>query len=396
MKLVASTAVVALTVVACAAGGANTEAQAPSPSNPTAGRQIDVSRTIVTPSEAVGIDEMYERARHHFEAAQYRDAADGFRRVVDLDPNGPLAKDALFYGASAHDLLGENVEALARYEQVATRFPDDPLARDALLRCIRLSAFLEQWSRIGTFSDRLLARYSSLSPIEQVVAYSGKALTIVFGSDPEAASPFIETARGVVERYHLDEAGTIPRDLAQLYFALGELRRFRAEQIQFDPVPPDFVETLERRCRLLLDAQSAYSDAMRAYDAHWSAMAGYRVGELYQSLHGDLMKMPAPSSADTSERRALFEGAMRLRYEVLLQKGKAMMEHTIEMAERTQEKSEWVARAREALRAIDHAISDENAALNRLPYSREQLQRALEDLAKKGARSAPGRSAAGK
>ncbi|HEY3234687.1 MAG TPA: hypothetical protein VGJ84_08215 [Polyangiaceae bacterium] len=41
---------------------------------------------------------------------------------------------------------------------------------------------------------------------------------------------------------------------------------------------------------------------MRAYDAHWSAMAGYPVGDLYESSHRDLMQVPAPFAADTNER----------------------------------------------------------------------------------------------
>jgi len=103
------------------------------------------------------------------------------------------------------------------------------------------------------------------------------------------------------------------------------------ERIRFAPVPSDFAAVLEQRCQLLLDAQSAYSDAMRAYDAHWSAMAGFRVGELYQKLHEELMQVPAPKSADSAGKRQLFEGAMRLRYSILLDKAKAMMDHTVAM-----------------------------------------------------------------
>ena len=147
---------------------------------------------------------------------------------------------------------------------------------------------------------------------------------------------------------------------------------------------------LEQRCQLLLDAQSAYSDAMRAYDPHWSAMSGYRVGQLYQSLHEELMRIPPPSG--TRQAKAdLFEGAMRLRYSVLLQKGLTMMEHTLSLAERTGEHSEWVQRAAEAKEALTRSIQAEQTALDRLPYSRADLEKALEDLAKKKSRA--GRSA---
>ena len=60
--------------------------------------------------------------------------------------------------------------------------------------------------------------------------------------------------------------------------------------------------------------------------------------------------MKPPATADTPAKAQLFEGAMRLRYSVLLQKGLAMMEHTVTLAERTGEQSGWVLRAAESKR----------------------------------------------
>jgi hypothetical protein len=119
---------------------------------------------------------------------------------------------------------------------------------------------------------------------------------------------------------------------------------------------------------------------MRAYDAHWSAMAGFRVGELYQRLHADLMAVTPPKTADTERRRQLFEGAMRLRYAILLDKAKAMMDHTLLMASRTGEQSSWVERSVAARDAIARAMDAEKIALSRLPYTREQLQAALDSF----------------
>src|SRR5262249_32758457 len=150
----------------------------------------------------------------------------------------------------------------------------------------------------------------------------------------------------VIDAQNLDAGGTIPRDIAALDYALGEVRRIRAERITFVPVPANFGQKLEERCQLLLDAQGAYSEARRADDAHWSAMAGFRVGELYEKLHEEVMRIPAPASADTEARRQLFEGAMRLRYSILLKKAQTMMKHTLAMVERTGEPSPWAERAR--------------------------------------------------
>ena len=128
---------------------------------------------------------------------------------------------------------------------------------------------------------------------------------------------------------------------------------------------------------------------MRAYDAHWSAMAGYRTAELYQRLHRDLLAVKPPPSADTERKRQLFEGAVRTRYAVLLTKAKGMAQHTLAMAERTGESSEWVERTRQALKSIDQGITDEEAALAKLPYTKADFEAYFAQMDAPAAKPAP-------
>jgi len=93
--------------------------------------------------------------------------------------------------------------------------------------------------------------------------------------------------------------------------------------------------------------------------------------------------MPPPAGADNDARRQLYEGAMRLRYSVLLEKARGMLEHTLAMAERTGERSDWVSRAQQTLRYIDDAEASERASLERLPYSRQDLEEALAEIQKR-------------
>jgi tetratricopeptide (TPR) repeat protein len=374
-RLLFPTASAALLAAACASR--------PAPEAKPPPERITVARTVVTPTDAATLPELYERAKARLAAGDPAGAAVELDRVYALEPAGALAPDALHEAGLAHEQSGDREAALERFEQLARIFPDHPLGRDGLLRTIRLLTFLERWQRANDAADRLLTRYADLRPIEKIVALGAKGLYLVSLGDADKATFQIEKARSIVEDHRLDASGKISRDLAQLYFALGEARRIRGEKIVFDPLPADFAQVLEQRSQLLLDAQSAYSDAMRAYDAHWSAMAGYRVGELYQRLHADLMNVPRPKGADTEARQQLFEGAMRLRYSVLLDKGLAMMDHTIKMAERTGERSLWIERARAAKRTLERARQVEDAALDRLPYTRAELRQALDDLAAK-------------
>ena len=361
----------------CAAG--TRPANAPE----TRPKAVVLPRLVITRDTETDIPTLYDRALELGRNGRHAEAARAFDRVVALDPTGPLADDALFQSGAEYDLGAELELSAQRYEELARRYPSSELARTALARGVRVLSHLEAWPRAGMLARTLLVFESELGPFDRVAAYAAAAIDGLERGDERAASTFIERGRALIDERGLDAAGRITRDLGALYFALGELRRRRAARITFDPFPPDFANVLERRCQLLLDAQSAYSDAMRAHDAHWSTMAGVRVGELYQGLHHDLMRVPLPQSADTLEKRQLFEGALRLRYAVLLQTALRMIEHTLTMAERAGERSAWVDRGRAARAAVESEARAEEAAIAKLPFSKLTLEAALEELGRR-------------
>jgi tetratricopeptide (TPR) repeat protein len=338
-----------------------------------------LSARIVTRDRVTDVDELFIEGQTHLRQGRPSEAAEAFDRIVQHDASGPLAQRALFQGALAHESAGDLPGAAARFEQIERRFPDMPGSAEASLRAMRVLLHLERWQGAAALAVRYLARPSA-PPLGRIIAHAARALGAVAERNTAEAEYFVAKGLVVVDQLQLDRAGRIPRDLAVLYFALGEARRLRAEAATLSGDVREFSARLEQRCQRLLEAQSAYSDTMRAYDAHWSTMAGYRVGELYAQLHVELMQIPMPRTG-TQREQQLFEGAMRLRYSVLLGKASSMLEHTLNMAVRTGERSEWVLRTERARGQLAAAVSQEQEALARLPFSRAELQRALDDLA---------------
>jgi tetratricopeptide (TPR) repeat protein len=361
-------------------GGHNATASR-TPANPRETLQkpnkLELEQLVVTPASADTIGKIHDRGMHHLQNGAYAAAERDFDLCVRASPEGPFAASALYHGALALDELGKFELALARFLQVAERFGDDPLGQEAALRAVRLACHLERWQVARALAERVLESHQPLRPIELVLLQGALAIEAVVRGDDVSAEQYVARARNAIEDNGLDAPGKIPRDIAAVYFALGELRRLRAERIPLVPPPSNFSELLEQRCELLLSAQSAYSDSMRALDAHWSTMAGYRIGELYSSLHQELMRIVPPDSVQDLAKRQLFEGAMRLRYSVLVQKASNMMKHTLAMAERNHEQSAWVTRAQAAAQDLERRLLDEQAAIDRLPYSRQALEYAL-------------------
>lgn len=371
---------IVLALGACAAPRATTAGPNSAAKHSTTSKLVEVPRTVITPDSATDIPELWKHALELGEAKQFEPSAREFDRVFQIDPDGATGCQALFKAAEMYDYGALQEESLARYEQVIRRCPTTDLDEIARIRALRLLTYLEHYARAGELAELTDTKYPALGGTSKIAVLAARALARVAQNDDTQAEYFVSKARDIIEQQNLDAAGKLPQELAPVFFALGEVRRMRAERIHFVPVPENFGAVLEQRCQLLLDAQSAYSDSMRAYDAHWSAMAGYRVGELYQKLHEELMQVPPPKAAATTERRQLFEGAMRLRYSILIDKAKSMMDHTITMADRTGEQSSWVLKARQARDSLVRATEEEHQALARLPYTREQLQTALDSF----------------
>jgi tetratricopeptide (TPR) repeat protein len=378
---IALPAVFAVFLAGCGAApgsGARPPAVAPIPAAPA----VEVPAVVVSPFSDLELEQQFEQARALLLRERYQEAAERFDRLVRLAPDGETAAPSLYDGALAHEGLGARPAAVERYQKLIERFPQHATTRGAPLRLSRLFAYLERWSDLSANADRILA-LPDLTVLEAIEAHGAKALALVEMDQVDEAARQVGLARDLIEQHRLGESGNPPVELAQASFALGEVRRRKSEMIGFDPLPPNFVEVLEQRCQGLLDAQGAYTDAMRSYDAHWSAMAGYRVGQLYQKLHRDVMAIPPTERSDTLKKKQLFEGAMRLRYRVLLEKGLKMMEGTVRLGRRTGEDSPWVHRAEEARHDIELALEDEKRALARLPYSEAELQEALDMLRRK-------------
>jgi tetratricopeptide (TPR) repeat protein len=336
----------------------------------------------ITKTDPATLPDLFRAASDRLLRGENAEAAKELDHIVAVDPTGPTAAPSLFNAGVAYSGLGDLAKAAERYRASAELDPEAPTAKTAWIRTSRIDAYLERWDDLLLVSEKILAR-RDLSTLEQLEGMGGKGLALVFMNRIPEAYDVLVQARNIIEDKKLGMAGPPPLELAQVSFAMGEVKRIKSEAIVFVPVPPDFGATLEDRCTGLLDAQSAYTDAMRSMDAHWSAMAGYRVGQLYQKLHEDVMKAPPPSVASTIRQQQLWEGAMRLRYRVLLEKGLAMMKGTVDLGERTGEASPWIARAKESKKELELALEAEKAALAKLPFTEAEIQAALDDLKKK-------------
>lgn len=377
-----ATLATALTALSCG-GRPGLDAEAPDGERRLPEQRVE--RLTIVGYDKEELQAAFERARSHLLMERFAEAAqelDQLRLLAEESELGPLAT---YHAGLAYEGLGDLERAIGRHREVGRDHRQAPIARHALIRLTRLLGALERWDELGDAADQLLDGSGELPVMVRIEALGAKALSLAEQGQLDAAERAVLRAEDLIEQHRFGQAGPPPMQLAQVAFARGEITRQRSEQIHLVPVPPNFAEVLEERCQGLLDAQQAYTEAMRSRDSHWSAMAGYRIGQLYQDLHEEAMRIPAPPNARTLRQQQLFEGAMRLRYRILLEKGLKMMVATVRMGERTGEGSLWITRARRAEAELRRALADEQAALDQLPYTEAELQAALDELEQRAA-----------
>lgn len=375
----------ALLASGCAAASRPPSTPPPPPTH------IDAEPRIVTVDEVTTEAELARRGERALMEQRWQDAAAAYKTLVAAEPTGPHAPEYLFDLGLSLEGLQDRAAARDAFRELARRFPDDTRARPALVRAATLDAYLEDWSALAAIGDTLLAR-ADLDDVDRVVALGARGLArIELGQDVQAARDIFD-GLDLSDQLHYGQRDVLPVAVAQLRFALGELRRVRSERIGFEPLPPDFLDRLEERCGGLLEAQEAYAMAVRSIDPHWAAMSGYRVGEMYRTLHRDLMQIPPPPTSRTERQKQIFYAFMHVRYRVLLEKGLREIEQTIALGERTADTSPWIQRAREAKEEMETALADEKAQIAKMPFTEAEVNEALDLLKKRHAPATAGAS----
>ncbi len=369
----------AVAIGVLASGCAASPARGPAPPGPVL---IEARPRIVTAEEVTTEAELQARAEGALLSQNWHVAADTYLLLFRADPGGPRAAEYLFNRGLALEGLEDRAGARDVFLDLSNRFPGGPKARSALVRAATLDAYLEDWTALAAIGDALLVR-SDLDDVDHIVALGARGLAHIELGDDKLASKDIHDGLDLADQLHYGERDVLPVAVAQLRFALGELRRVRSERIALEPLPVDFVAKLDERCAGLLDAQAAYGMAVRSVDAHWAAMAGYRVGEMYRALHRDLMGIPSPPSSKTARQKQIFFAFMHVRYRVLLEKGLREMQQTVALGERTSDASSWIQRAREARDAMEQALADEKAQMDKMPFTEGEVKEALVQLQKK-------------
>jgi hypothetical protein len=374
-----------------ACGRSPQPAVAPAAGNPVAAPSSEVA-VIVTTEEAMVVQDLLLRAERRLESGQLDLAARDFELLLAA-PHRPLLEARVRLGY-ALSLEGRG-DLAAAANQLELRLPlvEREQLDAARLELVRRWLLLERFAAARALAG--LIDHDAARSDDALLLHASDALGLVELGDADGADAVLVPAWSALEDKADKGASAQSFAAALVAFAAGEVAALRAGEVGFDPVPEDVQATLEERCRHMVAAQSAYADAMRLDRSQVRLLAGARIAKLYRELHAELLAAPLPAAFAAADKRRLAEGAIVLRYRVLLEKAEQMLRITLSGTP----PSRATEPRRQELEATLAAVSQERAAnaqlLEGLPVAASELERVLATLgptfesATAGPRAAP-------
>ena len=294
-----------------------------------------------------------------------------YLRVADDFTEGRYAEAALYHAALCHQRAGDRARAKVIYARLVATYPATRDARHARFQLAAIAVADEAWQEALVLADALLTTELSTDERMEALVRRNQAL---LGLDRVVLA--LEAADGAV-RYLRSRPEADPVDstyfAAAAQFTLGEAHRRTAESITLPPGTVDIQRPfLDRRAEHVLAAQRAYFDTIRTRDPEWSAVAGHRIGGLYDAFFEMIVDAPAPpppselTAQNPDEYEREYRRALSLLAKPLLRHSIRYWELALMLIERNGVPTEWTDR-------IEADLARVRARLAALPEGEEGL-----------------------
>jgi tetratricopeptide (TPR) repeat protein len=342
--------------------------------------EVHVVGTPVGPDalESYDADRLWKRGLDLLDGDSWAEAASYFERLLREFPDDGHVLLAHYNLGVAYIHLEKGNEAVTEFDTYLKLIPPDASPKDLLdgrFKRGQALAVAKRYEEVAAFFDDMLGE--ELSKEDRIEALVDAGIGHFMRGDRFTAEyRFLEARRHYKEAsetarldigYYVAQASFYLAEIARIDFSEFKLQFPTAAELQAGHKTLEAIlgDQLEQKCQLLLRAQYAYLRAIREGHAGWASASGFKVGEMYEELHDDLVKLPAPPDLGDSARD-LYQSMVRKKVLVLLEKAVKTWEANADMVTRTGAESEWSTRTRASLLRVKQAIQDEQALTEHL------------------------------
>ncbi len=243
----------------------------------------------------------YTAGQVYEKMAYFDRAAEAYEVVVASYPRSKHGADAMFNAGVLRQALGEHRKAIAHYQLYAKRFKK---RRDAGEVAFRIGVVYEDSGDDGraerAFRD-YAKRYTKRGK-HVIEAHTRAGRTALRLGHSKRASKQFKTALKLYKRLKKKPAKAAVRKwAAEARYLQGELVHRQYQEISLNVVAKRLKRTLNKKTKLLEQAQSIYLDVVDFGDLQWATAALFRIGQIYEVFAESLREAPIPPNLSKQE-----------------------------------------------------------------------------------------------
>ncbi len=364
--------VVPITLVLFSAltGCASQRAAHKAPADPPPPKQLKLEPVKVvanapdTPDalEFYDAETLFKRGQEFLEGRYYTDARTYFQKLLDEFPESSYAHDAHYNLGIALLESGDAANALSHFDAYLATEQDDKNILDATFKRGASLSMMGRYQDVVTLFDTML-RERDLDTHDRMEALVDAGIGHYMTGDHATAEHRFQEA--VKIHKSAEKEGRVENSYfyAQSLFYLAEIERveYSAYKLKLPTagknVQEQMADQLEAKCERLLRAQYKFLQVIRTGHAGWASASGYKVGQLYEELHDDMVKLPVPPEL-TPDQADLYRRELRKKVAILVRKAIKTYETTINMARRTGADNVWVGKTEQSLQRMQDLLKE--------------------------------------
>ena len=318
--------------------------------------------------------QLFFLARDSGRRREYEKAIQFYERLLNDFPASRYIHDARFNIGLALELLERHDEAATHFSAIAE---EESLIEsgkyrfwvDAVLRWSVNLSQLEKW-------DSVLEVYQRLIDHPRVGRGDKFEASVGIGIVYHELKKIEEAERTLAEalklsRMYARTGGFDNRGLiSEAAFRLGQISEDRYLEVELRLDSPTLRQDFELKCERLLETQKRYLEAVRHGEPYAMAMAGLRLGGLYENLYDTLVNLEVPEGLGFDEAEVYVE-EIRLRVNVLVKKALRIYGKALKVGRRDPEAKAWIAKLETGIRRLEsiyvqnvQILGDQSVAAN--------------------------------
>lgn len=323
---------------------------------------IQVTHVSPTPAvELPSIRELFHQAGVAFRKTDYALAAQRYLALIKRAPESRYANVSRFNAGLSLERQQHYLAAIPLFESLATRLAGSKDAHDALFRVAICYHGVKHWKKAVTAWTRLLKpEYQHIAVLDRMEGHVRRGWAFENEGDVARAEKDYLATLTIHRRNRTSRIVRSSPLMTLAHLRMGRLYGVLVESIKLALPVDRMARELEEKSNYFLKAQRHLLDAVRFHHREHSLAAGFRLGELFESYHGDIMAAERPDEL-TDDLVGIYLEELATKVRNLIDKAIWTYEKNLALGHRLDHRSPWTHKTQANLTRLRKRLEDEAA-----------------------------------